>query len=267
MMQAIESAVLCANLLVAPSRSLWLVGFIYVASMVATLPFAAWKVDDIQVKASWWDGPTARLLVAGWLPGALINVFNTSQIYLSRLAVGVFADTTEVAVLYAGIAISSIFVMPVTILAQLVLSLLGGTNRFVLPYPRALVYYVGVLTFSIVVSLASWLAGRWLIELLYPDVAARTMTFYHWIAISNGCASLMMMLRSVAIKYAPLGKTTFWTGIVLVVQIAALLVLVPRMQSAGAAVAVALSALVSAVIWSVYFFWIVSYYGRSAEST
>ena len=254
LMQLLEGIVLCANLIAAPTKNLWWVGLVYVASVLATVPFAAWNIEDIDLRASWWDRKTAKMLMGGWSAGAMISLINNSQIYLSRLVVGPIAGSTQVAVLFPGIAIGNLFMMPVTILAQLVLSLLGGVNKFVLTGRKATLYFLAVVAFSSLLSLASWLLGKYAVSYLYPEFAAETLAFYSWIAIANGFSSVMIMERAVMLKYAPLWITTWLSGGVLVIQMIGLFVLVPRTQAAGAAQAACISSIVSAVLFTIFYF-------------
>ncbi|MCA9199629.1 MAG: hypothetical protein KDA87_18940 [Planctomycetales bacterium] len=253
-MQALEALVVSSILLIADRESLWLIGLIYVASALVGMPLAFWNIDDLRSNSKWWDLPTAKMLMGSWFAGAMLSIINNSQIYLSRLIVGVMAGAVQVTVLYPGIAISNIFTMPVTILAQLVLSLLGGTSRFVLSGKKATLYFAAVVLFSAVLSAFSWLAGEYVVEYLYPEIASDTLEFYGWLAVANGFTCVMMMLRSVMLKYSPLWISTWLQGVVLAIQIVGLLVLVPSRQAAGAAQASCLSAIVSAVLFTVFYF-------------
>ena len=266
-MQLIEGLVLCTNIFVARRKSLWLIGMIYVASVLATVPFATWNIDDVRLKSKWWDRSTARMLMMGWFAGAMISLINNSQIYVARLVVGAMAGAAQVAVLYPAIAISNIFVMPVTVIAQLVLSLLGGTNKFVLSGKKAVLYFIAVVIFSALFGACSWLFGRYVVTYLYPKFAPVTLSFYGWFAVANSFTCVMMMLRAVMLKYAPLKVTTWLLGIVLAVQSVGLLWLVPNQQAAGAARASCISAIVSAVIFTVYFFKMVHQQSRLRDVT
>ena len=61
----------------------------------------------------------------GWGAAALLNVLNGSQLYLARIVLGAMASVSEVPILYAGTAMASLFIAPVTVLSSLVLSLLA----------------------------------------------------------------------------------------------------------------------------------------------
>lgn len=265
-MQALEALVVSSILLIADSESLWLIGLIYVASALVVMPLAFWNIEDLHSKSKWWDLPTAKMLMGGWFAGAMLSIINNSQIYLPRLIVGVMAGTVQVTVLYPGIAISNIFTMPVSILAQLVLSLLGGTSRFVLSGKKATLYFAAVVLFSAILSVLSWVTGGYVVATCYPDVAADTMEFYGWLAVANGFTCVMMMLRSVMLKYSPLWITTWLQGVVLVIQFVGLLVLVPSRQSAGAAQASCLGAIVSAVLFTVFYFRMIRNISNTTES-
>lgn len=265
LMRLLEAAVLSANLIVAPIQSLWLIGGVYVLSVLALIPIGASRVSDVRGQQRWFDVSAARWMLAGWYAGALINLLNMSQHYLGRVVVGIFIDSTEVAILYAGVAIGSLFVMPVNILSQLALSLLGGQTTFVLRSGRGLLYLAASFAAALLVMVASWLIGPVLIRTLYADLAGETLLFYRWIAIANGCQCLMLAFRPVALKYAPLPLTTGVTASVVAIQVVALFILVPEWGAHGAAVAVCLAASGAAILWTGYYLWVLRLAGRVAS--
>ncbi len=251
--KSIEAGVLLLNLFVAPLRSLWLVGFVYVVSVVAPVPVAFRFSGGFPRRERWWDTPAARWLLVGWLAGASLTFVDQSQVYAARTFVGMLCSDQQVAVLYAGTSIGNVFVMPSTMLGALVLSLLARKTTFAFSGKRGFGYLGGVLGTATCVGLASFFLGQILLRLLYPDLAGQTMRFYHWIALANGCTTMMLLIRPVAVKYARLHKLSILSGFTLLVQIALLLVLIPGRQAAGAATALAGSAIVGMCLWLTYF--------------
>lgn len=252
--RAVEAGVLLINLLVVGHESMWLIAIIYIASMLLPLPLGAFAARDVVGPGRWWSTKAARWLMAGWFAGAAISLIDQAQVYIPRLLLGVLGeDFRDVGALYAATAVGVIFVFPVQMLSQLVLSLLGGKSSFVLRGRRGWQYLVLTLVFSVAVGLVTYFAGRWLVRVLYPAQAQTALSFFHYIALTNGMLAVKQMIRPVLLKYAWLSTTVLWSGVALAVQLGAIFLLVPRYQADGAAMAMAISGFVGAVIWVAYF--------------
>lgn len=254
-MRVVEAGVLLIIIAIAPTRSLWLIGIIYVASVLLMAPIGAKFTGAIGTPVGWIDRRCCRLLLIGWYAGALINLIERSNILASRLILGVLADTSEVAILYAGTAMGNIFVMPITIIAMLVLSLLGGRTNFVFAGRRGVLYMAATFGLAIFVGSASWFIGRWLVLTMYPDLASQTLQFYHWIALANGCTCVTLMMRPVAYKYSSLRATILLTTTSFLIQIAVLGAFIPRYGAAGAAMGLATGTCAAMALWVAKALW------------
>jgi hypothetical protein len=246
-----EAGVLLMNLVVAPTGSIWLIGLVYAASVLFGAPIAAVVTKELRGAAGWFDPHWRRWLLAGWTAGAMLNLLNSSQVYLSRFVLGVLADVGDVAVLYAGTAMGNLFVAPVTVLASLVLSLLGGRDDFVFSGRTRRLYLALTSGIALTVALASWTGGRWLVQNRYPDLASDTLEFYHWIAIANGCLTVMILMRPIVVKYGRLSMAMLIASATFVAQMIALIALVPIAQAEGAAMGSAIALAIGAVLWMV----------------
>ncbi|MBJ20215.1 MAG: hypothetical protein CL933_12465 [Deltaproteobacteria bacterium] len=249
-LRVVEAVVLLGNLVIAPTRSLWLIGIVYAASALFSMPIGAMTSVELRNRMGWLDPQWSRWLMAGWGAGALLNILNHSQLYLSRVVLGALSDVGEVAILYAGTAMGNLFVVPVTVLSTLVLSLLGGREEFVFKGRTRLLYVLTSYGIALSVAIASWFGGRWLVANRYPDLAPETLKFYHWIAIANGCVAVMILMRPVVVKYGRLSATMLIAFITLIVQIVALAVWVPIAQAEGAAIGLATALAVAAALWT-----------------
>jgi hypothetical protein len=248
---AAEACVLTLNLVTAPTGSLWLIGCVYVTSIALTLMLCTSVTVEFRSSKGWLDSTWRHWLLMGWGAGALLNALNSSQLNLSRIVLGAIVDVGEVAVLYAGTAMGSLFVMPVGILASLALSLLGGRKDVVLGGAMRNAYMLLTLGMGVVVAVMAWYGGSFLVTNLYPDLAPKTLEFYHWIAIGNGFMAVMILLRPLVVKYGNLTQMVAVAGASFVTQIVALMVLVPILSAEGAALGRMVSAGVGAVLWVV----------------
>ncbi len=250
-LRVVEAVVLLANIWVAPTRSLWLIGLVYAASALIAIPVGSIASIELRARTGWMDANWSRWLMAGWGAGALLNVLNHSQLYLSRIVLGALSDVSQVAILYAGTAMGNLFVVPVTVLSTLILSLLGGRGEFVFSGRTRQLYVTVSYGIALSVGTASWFGGRWLIENRYPDLAPETLKFYHWIAIANGCLAVMILMRPVVVIYGRLSATMLIAGVTFGVQILSLAIWVPIAQAEGAAIGLASALGVAAVLWTV----------------
>ncbi|MCH7545319.1 MAG: hypothetical protein IID30_02815 [Planctomycetes bacterium] len=248
-MRAVEALILLLIIAVAPTRSLWLIGIIYVASVLVMAPIGAKFTSAIGSSGGWFDSRCCRALLGGWYAGALLTLIEQSNVYASRLVLGVFADTSEVAILYAGTAMGNLFVMPVSIIATLVVSLLGGRRDFVFAGRKGVLYMAATFGLAIIVGSASWVFGRWLVSTQYPDLASQTLQFYHWIAIANGCVCVKLMISPVVLKYSSLRAIILLTTTSFLIQIAVLAVFIPRLGATGAAMGLASGSGAAMALW------------------
>ncbi len=253
LLKLLEGLTLLGVFLFSSGLSLWLVGSVYVASMMISIPVGIVGRTELTHRAEWWNGDIARWLMRGWYAGALLAVAEQAQLYASRLIVGIAAGTADVAVFYAGMSIGNLFVFPAGQLGKLVLSLLSGQSQFVLGGSKGRTYVAAVLGLALAVGAASYLLGGWLVRTLYPDLAPETMKFYHWIALANGCTCVRVLMRPVAEKYGALSRVVLLSVIAVLVQLGALVVLVPMAQARGAAIAVALSSALAGALWLVFY--------------
>ena len=264
-LRVIECVALLGNLLIVPTQNLWGIGMVYAVSVLLPLPVGMRWTREVFGSRQWWDSRAAKALLMGCFGGAGITFFEQARVYASRTVLGSLSGSAEVAILYAGTSVGNMFVMPVGVLASLVLSLLAGKKTFALPGRRGLTYALLTAGLAVAVGTASFVCGRWLVAILYPQLAPQTLPFYHWIALANGCTTVIAMMRPVAIKYAPMKLVVYLSGFTLVVQLGALAVMVPLAQARGAALSLAGSSLLAALLWLVFFHWVCRAAGRESS--
>ncbi|MBU0618537.1 MAG: hypothetical protein KKI02_12535, partial [Planctomycetes bacterium] len=252
-LKLVEASVLLSILLVAPGKSLPLIGTLYLVSIVLSLPVGVASSRHLIGTGRWWSSQTAKWLITGWFAGALLTVLDQTQVYASRIIVGALSGGAQVAVLYAGTSIGNLFCAPAGILGSLVLSLLAGKKTFVLTGRRGHLYLLFVSGLAVSIGIVSFLVGRVLVGLLYPLLAPETLSFYHWIAVANGCVCVMVLARPVAVKYGTMSSVALLSAITLTLQLGALVVMVPLAQARGAAISFAASSSLAALLWLLYF--------------
>ena len=245
-----ETLVLLSVLPLAPSRNLWLFGSIYVASVLVPLGLGAYLCRAEIGRGAWYEPRVAWAIMVGWCGLAASGLIEQSLVYLPRTVLGILQeDIAAVTILFQGTSIGNVFVMPVGLGGGIVLSLLATKKHFALRGKMGIAYLAVSLALAAGVGVASYVGGRWLICHLYPDSAEQTLAFYHWIAIANAEAAVIVLMRPVAIRYLRVRNLVLLAASSLTLQLVALVILVPTAGARGAAIALTLSSLLAMVLW------------------
>lgn len=248
-LRVLEALILVVNLAVAPMGSLWAIGGVYVASVLAPVIASVFTSRQVLGAGRLINEAIAKLLMRGWWGGAAITLTEQVQVYASRLILGQFWAMGEVAVLYAGTSIANLFNSPVGMAGGLVLSILAGQRNQAFVGRRRTVYLLVTMGCAVAVGVVSYAVGRWIILWAYPSFGPETLEFYAWIAIANGLTAAMLLLRPVVVRYLPLRRVTLASFSTAAVQVIALVVAVPAFGAKGAAVSLAISSAVAFGQW------------------
>ena len=249
MLKLCECLVLLIILVMTNNKDLRWIGVIYTLSILCTLPVGYFGCKSWFGRGRWITNEIARWLIAGWASGALITLLDQTQVYASRIILGALGGSSQVATLYAGTSIGNMFVLPIGLLGNLIMSLLAGQTSFIFLGRRGKIYLAFITAVSLAATVISYFVGTPVIRLLYPDMAEDVSGFYHWIAIANGCTAVMTLVRPVALKYAKMSRVTALSGTTLALQLGALALMVPFAGARGAAISLALSSGLGAVLW------------------
>lgn len=251
-LRTMEGLILSGAAIFIPTRDLLVIATIYFVSTLAPMLVSAYFNRDLLGRGPGWDAQKAKQLLHEAPAGILMIAIDGAQVYLPIILLGALAGKAAVAPFFAA-GVGYAFLVPVTHLGQTVLSLISGKKSFDLHGQRGRIYLATTLCLSVGVGLASYAIGGVLINIFYPADAPTTMTFFHWLAVANGCASVRAMMRPIGLKFAPLGSVVRLSWITLATQVIALVALIPLWQAAGAAVALMISSFVGMLIWLVIF--------------
>ena len=248
-LKAIEGVVLLAVVLAAPSRLLWIVGAIYIVSVLLPLVVGVYLIRADIGWGRWWDGAAARCLRVAWPGLALSALIDHSVVNSPRIVLGALRDNVAVTELFVGTSMGNLFVLPMGILGVLVLSLLSSRTDFALAGRKGMIYLICCLGAAVGVGICSFLLGRLLVVWRYPDVAPATLEFYHWIAVANAGAAVIVLMRPVALRYARIRNIAVLSAATLGLELLMLLILVPLAGARGAAMSLAASSCISMCMW------------------
>ena len=245
----VEALVLLAVLVVASSRQLWIIGGVYIASVLLSAVAGCYLIRAAIGWGSWWDWGAVRCLRIAWPGLALSALIDHSVVNSPRIVLGAMRDSAAVTELFAGTSMGNLFVAPIGIMGVVVLSLISSRSDFALAGRKGKAYLAICLGTAASVGLASFLLGRVLVTWRYPAVAASTLKFYHWIAVANACVSVTVLMRPVALKYARIRVIAALSVATLGLELLMLVILVPIAGAHGAAISLAISSGISMTMW------------------
>jgi O-antigen/teichoic acid export membrane protein len=248
-LKALEGAILLATLLFAARRDLALIGGVYIASALLPLAFNAYMSRADIGSGAWFSSGLSKALLVAWVGLAIPALIEQSLANSPRIVLGAMQGSAAVTVLFAAASIGNMFVIPVGMAGGVVLSLLASKTEFVLAGRRGYLYLAAALSCALVIGALSYLAGTWLVRLLYPAVAAQAVTFYPWIALANTATAGIVLIRPVALKYARIRNVAALSLVTLILQWLALVLLIPAFGPAGAAAALSFSAFAALSLW------------------
>lgn len=248
-LKAIEGALLVTALLFAGWQNVALVGAVYIVSAVVPLSLNAYMSREDIGRGAWWNPGLTKVMLVAWIGLAVPALIEYSLAYSPRIFLLPMKGAAAATVLYAATSIGNVFVTPVGLAGGLVMSLLASKSEFVLAGRRGCLYLATAFGCALLVGAVSYLAGIPIIHWLYPQDAAQAVTFYGWVALANTATAGIVLIRPVALKYARIRNVAGLSLITLLLQWAALPVLIPSYGPAGAAAALAFSALIALILW------------------
>lgn len=265
-LRCIEGAIMLSILYFAQLEKMWVIGAVYIASVLLPSILAAIREPMIELRGKWSDRKQIAGQLQGWMGGAALALTEQGQLQASRLILGATVGSAEVTVLYAGTSMGNFFVAPVSIIGGLLLSIIAAHTTSRLTGKRGLLFLALVVLTGVSIWGASHFLGTWLVKWRYPSVAPQTLQFYHLIAGANGLAAIMILLRPVAVRYLPMRWVNATSATTVIAQVGLLLWLTRTYGARGAAIALLLSSLVGATLWLATYLYLMSRPPRGAQA-
>ena len=183
-----------------------------------------------------------------WVTGVLFAVFEQGQVYASRLALGLSGDGRDVAILYAGVGMANMFLAPVSLVGQFMLSIISGKREQLAGREKGLLALANLCAAALI-GLAVRHGGSWLVTNRYPEIAGQTLPFMTVIASSTAWMAAAILFRPLALRNQPLRICSALSGLCFTLQLV-LLFFYQGKGVAGACAALNTSALCSAMAWA-----------------
>lgn len=192
----------------------------------------------------------ARAAFAVWPAFSLAAVISLSAGYLDRMLLGYWWSPADVKPFFAAVSMASLIAIPGTLLANLVLSLLGGlrdagqlNRRF------HILYALGVCGASVVVLLVGLLLGRPLLDTFYPSAADDAMKIWHYAMAGFAVFNIGTLLRPFVSKFLSPKILPIIATISFLARLIPLILLIPSKGAIGAAQGLLIGWSVTASLW------------------
>jgi O-antigen/teichoic acid export membrane protein len=236
------------------SYELWLVAFYYLLStslaIVLSVLFYSFNKKSLPFK---WDGSISRKIMRT-APGLAASSFiEYLTIYAPRILLGLMGGSSSITFLFVATSTANIFILPVTMGASLLLTLLAGKNIFFSSLRARLVYLFFVIFLSFIVYGVSYFVGLVFIDYLYPNLSQQLYEIYKWIAFSNLFFTISLLIRSVLIRYSSLRVIIMLPTYGMVIMLLALVLLIPVYGVMGAVMAIVVTAALSSILSIIYY--------------
>lgn len=200
-----------------------------------------------------------------WLPmsGSALIYFSTG--YLDRLLLGYWWPSDDVAVFFAAAGTAHILIVPSTQASNLLLSLLTrirDANQFDRRFYG--LYASGVGLLAVVVFFVGNALGDVVLSSLYPSLKERALPLWGYATASVAALTIMVGCRPFVVKFLPANWIPILVTIAAVGKIVPILILVPTGGRVGAAQAMLVGAVISALAWFAVYFICFVYGGANA---
>lgn len=182
---------------------------------------------------------------------ALLGFIDKCSTLAPRVALGLMsADVAEVGTFYKVASISSLFLVPVTLVSGVLRALLA---RLTLPEVLAgltMLRVGGVLGGIFLLGVTSVFVGPVIVVHLYPSIGSEELGFYPVIAAANVALALNLMARPVLLRFGAMSLLRRLSIAAFAVQVVSLLFYLREGNATEAAAAFLVSSVLAAALWS-----------------
>jgi len=196
----------------------------------------------------------ARAALKVWPAFSLSAIIPLSAGYLDRLLLGYWWSPADVAPFFAAVSTASMVAIPATVVSNVTLSMLGrvrdarGFNRRFYT-----LYSFGVLIAAVLVFFIGVLIGEPLLRFFYAKFADEALPLWNYAVAGFALLDITILLRPFVSKFLSPAMLPILSTLTLVARVAPLLVLVPKGGPLGAAQALLIGSVATAVLWFVLY--------------
>lgn len=227
----------------------------FLAAAIA-LVVIAWLERDVLLKRPFFSPRSARDAMKVWPALSAAAVITLSAGYLDRAFLGHWwppsdpETATVVTSYFAAASMAALVAIPGTLLANMVLSLLGSVQHADhLDRRFYTLYILGVFALAIVVFGVGWLIGGTLVRTFYPDVAENAVQLWNHVMLGFSIFNVGTLCRPFASKFLSPAVLPMVSIVNFVARVTPLVLLIPTRGAMGAAQGLIIGSSVSSLLW------------------
>ncbi len=198
----------------------------------------------------------ARAALQCWWPFSLSSFLTLSAGKLDRLFLGYWWPPEVVAGFYVAISIASVFILPLSLISGLILSLLSSKkDQYFWKKQQYLLYGLGSTLCCVALCLLGMAIGTPVLQTFYPTLAQDALPLWTPVIIGIVIGALPVMLRPFITKFLPPVVMLRLITVSMMIKVGLVLALVPRYGASGAAFGVLLASLATSGLWLLTYAW------------
>ncbi len=228
----------------------------YFLAAALTLCVVAWFERDVLLCRPFYCTKFAREAMRVWPALSIAAAITLSAGYLDRIFLGHWWPPNDpgtkavVTTYFAAASMAALVAIPGTLLANLVLSLLGRVQQSDhLDRRFYVLYLVGVWVSAVAVFGIGWLIGPTLVLFFYPDVAQDAVLLWSLVMLGFAIFNIGTLCRPFASKFLSPAVLPVVSMISFVARVTPLFLLIPTRGAMGAAQGLVIGSTVTSSLW------------------
>lgn len=221
-----------------------------------TLSVVAWLERDVLLKRPVFSMRFARQAIKVWPALSIAAAITLSAGYMDRIFLGHWwppnnpETSTVVTTYFAAASMAALVAIPGTLLANLVLTLLGRV-RHADHFDRFFytLYLIGVWVSASAVFGIGWMIGPTLVRFFYPDVAHDAIPLWPRVMLGFSIFNIGTLCRPFASKFLSPAVLPAVAAVSFAARVGPLFLLIPTRGAMGAAQGLVIGASVTSLLW------------------
>ena len=195
----------------------------------------------------------AKVLKSVWLQMSLASMLAVCGPYINRIFLGIYYSYGDVAELVAATSVMFIFLTPVGCSSIFLMSMISKYKSISQCSRRAkaawlLVMFLGV----VILPVMLFVAGDFVIKLLFPTFGEGPLRLLHILNWVVAFQTVISLTRPLVIKFGSIRIIPVINAISAAIMLLSAYLMIPRYGAAGAAWAVAVSNIITALLWVIF---------------
>jgi hypothetical protein len=177
--------------------------------------------------------------------------------YLNRVILSVVHSYNDTADLVAATNVMFLFIVPVTCLGGLFLSMISKYSSVKQLSSRGKnMYFLVILLGIMVMPVAFKLCGPFVVHLMFPKFGEDSVKLLGILIWAIPAQTLICFSRPIVIKFAPIRVVPIINGVSMVATLLPAICLIPHYATRGAAMAVVIGSVIVGILWAVGAVWV-----------